>query len=91
MAVVISPHKRRDLGVLVRWEIHLNDNIFITEQLRGYFRCASCASRICEHSRLAEKLEQEWQMSNCKMEKCFFCGKLAPERNGLSICARCMS
>ena len=92
MAVVISPHKRRDLGVLVRWEISMNNNIFITEQLRGYFKCASCASRICNHSRIAEQLEQNWQIENqCKLGSCFFCGRLAPDRNGLAICARCIS
>lgn len=91
MSVAISPHNRRDLGVLVRWEIHLNSNIFIVEQLRGYFKCASCSSRICEHSRLADKLEQEWLLSNCEMRSCFFCGRPSPERNGLAICARCIS
>ena len=90
MPVATTTHKRRDLGVLVRWEIHLNNNIFITEQLRGYFRCASCASRVCEHSRLAEELEQEFILGE-KPGKCFFCGRSAPDRNGLAVCARCIS
>lgn len=86
-----SPHKRHDKGVIIRWEIHFNKNIFIAEQFRGYFRCASCSSRLCEHTKLAEQLEQNYQLDNQKEPpgNCFFCGCLARSRNGLAICARC--
>jgi len=86
-----SPHVRQDLGVIVRWEVHYHGNIFVAEQFRGYFRCCSCASRICVHTKLAEQLEQAWQLDNSPEPpgSCFFCGNLARNRNGLAICARC--
>lgn len=86
-----SPHKRHDMGVIIRWEIHHHNNIFICEQFRGYFKCCSCSSRICVHTKIAEQLEQAWQLNNSgeKPGSCFFCGRMSVERNGLSICARC--
>jgi hypothetical protein len=86
-----SPHKRHDLGVIVRWEIHVKGNIFVAEQFRGYFKCSSCSRRSCEHVRLAEQLEQVWQLNDTteKPGNCFFCGRLCRSRNGLAICAKC--
>lgn len=86
-----SPHVRHDLGVIVRWEIHYQNNIFIAEQFRGYFKCASCSRRSCEHVRIAEQLEQNWQLNNSPEQPgiCFFCGSLARECNGIAICSRC--
>jgi len=86
-----SPHKRHDLGVIIRWEIHYQNNIFVAEQFRGYFKCCSCSSRICTHTKLAEQLEQAWQLNNSPEQpgRCFFCGCLCRSRNGLAICARC--
>lgn len=86
-------HKRHDMGVIVRWEVHYQGNIFVCEQFHGYFRCCSCASRICVHTKLAEQLEQNYQLNNSgeKPGRCFFCSRIAPERNGLAICSRCIS
>jgi hypothetical protein len=81
-----TEHKRHDLGVIVRWELH-SSNIFIVEQFRGHMRCTVCARRYCEHSRLAEQLEENFQANNQseKPGRCFFCNRLAPVRNGLAI------
>ena len=73
--------------------MYVESNIFICEQFRGYFRCSSCASRLCVHTKLAEQLEENYQINNSgeKPGSCFFCGRIAPERNGIAICARCAS
>lgn len=89
----ISEHKRHDRGVIICWELHMDNNIFTVEQFRGYMKCSSCARFSCKHSRLAEQLEQNYQIENWKEKpgNCFFCGKLAIKRNGLAICFRCIS
>jgi hypothetical protein len=88
-----SPHVRHDKGVVIMWELHMRGNIFIVERFRGSMHCSSCFRNQCEHARVAEQLEQSYQLSNQgeKPGSCFFCGRLAVERNGLSICARCAS
>lgn len=85
-----TEHKRHDLGVVIRWELHMH-NIFVVEQFRGYMKCSSCSRRYCEHSKLAEQLEENFQANNQREKpgRCFFCGCICRERNGLAICARC--
>lgn len=88
-----TEHKRHDLGVVIRWEMHMFCNVFVVEQFRGYMQCSSCARRSCEHAKLAEQLEQNYRSNNQKQKpgSCIFCGRMAPVRNGLAICSRCAS
>jgi hypothetical protein len=90
MSTTLS-HVRHDKGVVIRWELHMRNNIFIVERFRKYFKCATCAASTCEHKKLAEQLEENWQLSKSgeKPGSCFFCGRLARDRNGLAICATC--
>lgn len=91
MSTTLS-HIRHDKGVVIRWELHMHNNIFIVEQFRKYFRCSVCATPTCEHKKLAEQLEENWQINNSgeKPGSCLFCGHPSPERNGLAICFRCL-
>lgn len=90
---VSQTHKRHDLGVIIRWEIATDGNIFITEQFRHNVTCTICNKSNCKHAKLAAQLEQEWQLKNTGEEpgRCFFCNRLAPKRNGIAICHRCIS
>lgn len=90
----VSDHIRHDKGVVIRYELHMQNNVFIVEIFRGQFRCSTCASGGCRHARLARQLEEQFQNSrpiNLDLGTCLFCGRFAKIINGVAICPTCNS
>jgi hypothetical protein len=90
----ITNHVRRDKGVIIEYQLHMQNNIFIVEKFRNKFHCSVCAVQACKHTRLARQLEEAHQ-SNLKPDptlgSCYYCGSLAKKINGIAVCLSCNS
>jgi hypothetical protein len=90
--VINQSHKRIDHGVIVRYEVFVDNNTYIVEIFRKRVTCSACMSQYCKHAQIAER--QEYQYLEAKkrsnqVSSCILCGRLAKKFCGVAICATC--
>lgn len=95
MTPVSAPsHTRRDKGVIISYELSMQNNIFIVEKFHNQFYCSVCAKHWCNHAILAREIEDQFQTEQKPdpvLGRCIYCGWLAKRVNGIAICLSCAS